>query len=142
MSYSKIERINEAVAYLKEKGIVKRQKDIATKMDMSTNTISQALNGNTKYLTTSFLKKFCLSFECFNDEWLVYGREGDMLKIEKSNNNTDKLNSDEVLFIIESLYKHIEQLRGFKMYLTWENNIRQDERNKVLQETSENNKLH
>ncbi len=60
---TKVEFLQNKVAYLKGIRKIKTQKDIAISMDMNVNTISQALKGNDKYLTDSFLQKFCKTFE-------------------------------------------------------------------------------
>lgn len=91
MIYDKVNRLNEAVAKLKGDMIISTQKDISIKMDMNVNTISQALKGNEKYLTDSFLKKFCLSFKTINEDWLLKGIDNNIesrepeLSYEKEN---------------------------------------------------------
>ncbi len=74
----KKERINEAVAYLKYKGIVKTQEDIATKMGASRTNVSSALSGNERVLTDNFIARFCATFKEISYTWLLLGA-GDML---------------------------------------------------------------
>lgn len=83
----KKKRINEAVKYLKYKGIVKTQEDIAIKMKASRPSISSALSGKESALTDNFIARFCATFTQISYTWLLLG-EGDMItNIEKSVND-------------------------------------------------------
>lgn len=74
------EVINSAYEYLRFKGIVHTQKDVAQKMGASVSNVSSALNGVESVLTERFLRRFNIAFgNLFNDEWLMTG-EGEMLK--------------------------------------------------------------
>lgn len=73
------ERINQAFTYLKNKGIVHTQKDIAITMKASTSNVSSALSGVETVLTDNFLNRFNKAFNnVFNEEWLITGN-GEML---------------------------------------------------------------
>lgn len=72
------ERINEAVKYLKYKGIVKTHEDIAVKMKAGRPSISSALAGKESVLTDNFIARFCATFKQISYTWLLLG-EGDML---------------------------------------------------------------
>ena len=72
------ERINEAVKYLKYKGIVKTHEDIAAKMKAGRPSISSALAGKESVLTDNFIARFCATFKQISYTWLLLG-EGDML---------------------------------------------------------------
>jgi hypothetical protein len=74
----KLERLRTAIAYLKGKRIIKSQQDIANAMDFNKASVSQAMQGNERYFTDSFLKKFCVSFNEINPTWLLTGK-GDMI---------------------------------------------------------------
>lgn len=74
------ERINKAYLYLKNKGIIHTQKDVAKTMGASASNVSSALSGVETVLTDKFMSRFNESFGgLFNDEWLLSG-EGEMLK--------------------------------------------------------------
>lgn len=76
----KVERFNMAFEYLKSRGILHSQKDVALVMKSSETNISRAFNGNPKYLTDNFLRRFCKIFGTFiNESWLI-DEEGLMLK--------------------------------------------------------------
>lgn len=75
---NKKERLNEAVNYLKYKGIVKKQEDIAKKMKASRTNVSCALSGNEKVLTDNFIARFCAAYTEISYTWLLLGA-GDML---------------------------------------------------------------
>lgn len=81
------ERINKAVAFLKGNQIIKFQNDIVRAMDADKNTVSQALKGNEKYLTESFIKRFSDVFPCVDCEWILSGK-GEMLKPDTSVSNS------------------------------------------------------
>ena len=89
---TKKERINEAFLYLKNKGIVHTQKDVAKAMGASASNVSSALSGVESVLTDKFMSRFNEAFgDMFNEEWLLSG-EGEMLKgtdasIQKSINS-------------------------------------------------------
>jgi|GEM_PF-4645979 len=82
-----------AFNYLKGTGKVHTQQDIADKMEINKSSLSKATNGDDKYLTDSFLKRFNYSFgNMFNERWLISG-EGEMLnqvsqQIVNGDNNT------------------------------------------------------
>lgn len=76
----KVERFNMAYEYLRSRGILHSQKDVAAIMKSSETNISRAFNGNPKYLTDNFLRRFCKIFGSFiNESWLV-DEDGLMLK--------------------------------------------------------------
>ncbi len=75
---NKHNRLNECLTYLKRIRSIKIQKDIVDKMEMNKSTVSQALKGNERYLTDSFLEKFANTFN-LNPQYLIEG-EGEMLK--------------------------------------------------------------
>jgi transcriptional regulator with XRE-family HTH domain len=74
----KKERLNEAVNYLKYKGVVKTQDDIAAKMGASRSNISSALSGKESVLTDNFIARFCAKFNEISYTWLLLGT-GEML---------------------------------------------------------------
>ena len=87
-------RINEAVKYLKYKGIVKTQEDIAAKMKAGRPSVSSALAGKDGFLTDSFIARFCATFKQISYTWLLLG-EGDMLS------NREKTINDRIRDILK-----------------------------------------
>ena len=87
--------LKEAYNYLVYTGLVKNQKRLADIMGSYPACVSNAINGNPKYLTPRFIKRFNSAFNgLFNERWLLYG-EGEMLAkpqgstiINSNNNNT------------------------------------------------------
>lgn len=70
----KISRLRTAFEYLRFKGIIHTQADVAARMNAAEVTISRAFNGNEKYLTVKFLRRFNNAFNnIFNFEWLING---------------------------------------------------------------------
>lgn len=73
------ERLKEAFEYLRGKGEVHTQADIADKMKASRPNVSSAFSGDAKCLTDKFLIRFNKAFgRIFSDDWLLHG-EGEML---------------------------------------------------------------
>ena len=66
------ERLNEAFEYLRFKGIIKTQTEVAAQMGASRPNVSSALKGDTKVLTDSFIQRFARTFG-LSEEWLLYG---------------------------------------------------------------------
>lgn len=73
------ERLHKAISYLKGEELISVNQDIIKRMGINKSSFSLAFNGNEKYLTESFLRKFNAAFdELFRIDWLL-GGEGDML---------------------------------------------------------------
>lgn len=75
---SKADRLKKAYNYLKYKGVISTQTDVAKAMNSTQPNISSALKGDEKVLTDSFLTRFSNSFEDISSSWLIKG-EGNML---------------------------------------------------------------
>ena len=74
------DRFNKAYEYLKNRGMVHTQKELAAKLQATAPHVSLAMKGESKYLTDNFLRRFNEAFgELFNYQWLILG-EGNMLK--------------------------------------------------------------
>lgn len=85
--------IRLAFQYLRSKGIVHTQQDVADMMGVKKENISRAFNGKDKYYTPSFLARFNAVFgDIFNINWLQTG-EGVMLS--STNNDGEKKVSKE-----------------------------------------------
>lgn len=78
MNSTRAERLNEAFNYLRFKGLVKTQKDLAEAIGATAPNVSSALKGDDKFLTDSFISRFSDAFEEVSSHWLLTG-EGDML---------------------------------------------------------------
>ena len=73
----KVERFRRAYEYLRNRGLVHTQKDLAEIMQATPPHVSLAFKGDIKYLTDSFLLRFNEAFgRIFNHQWLILG-EGD-----------------------------------------------------------------
>lgn len=75
----RVKRMNEAFNYLRNKGLIRTQKDLANLMHAAESNISKALKGDEAILTDRFLRRLSAAFGgVFNLEWLLTG-EGEML---------------------------------------------------------------
>lgn len=120
---SKLDRFKKSVEYLKNKGIIRSQSDIARKMEVYPQPISKAYNGDERYLTDSFLNRYCSAFgDIFNIEWLLTGN-GEMLSPDpkpqsvvnsqntvQNNSSLSFGNTDIEKELIEQLKRKDEQL--------------------------------
>ena len=75
----RVKRMNEAFNYLRNKGLIRTQKDLANLMHAAESNISKALKGDEAILTDRFFRRLSAAFGgVFNQEWLLTG-EGEML---------------------------------------------------------------
>lgn len=87
----KNERLKIAYQFLKGKGIVHTQKDLAEKMGATPPNVSSAFNGVESVLTDKFLYRFNKAFDnIFNIDWLLLG-VGDMLTPDTDKSIKDRL---------------------------------------------------
>lgn len=86
MNSTRAERLNEAFNYLRFKGLVKTQKDLAEAIGSTAPNVSSALKGNERFLTDSFIVRFSDAFGEVSSHWLLTG-EGEMLKDESISQN-------------------------------------------------------
>ena len=94
------ERLKEAYRYLRDRGVVHTQQDIASRMRKPKTNVSSAFNGNEKYLTDKFLMDFNKAFKgIFNEDWLISG-DGLMIipngNVNQMGNNNSANNSDTI----------------------------------------------
>lgn len=83
---SKQERFKMAFDYLKSKGLIHKQKDVAERMGSTEPNVSAALKGAEKVLTEKFLSRFNKAFDnIFNIDWLLK-EEGEMMRNNYTNN--------------------------------------------------------
>lgn len=77
----RVKRMNEAFNYLRNKGLIRTQKDLANLMHAAESNISKALKGDEAILTDRFLRRLSAAFGgVFNQEWLLTGK-GEMLNV-------------------------------------------------------------
>lgn len=70
-----LRRLNKAIDYLKDSGIIHKQQDIADATGMSKGRISDALKGKPLILTPTFLSRFATAYRDYiNRDWLIEGR--------------------------------------------------------------------
>lgn len=107
-------RLLKAYEYLRSRGIVHTQNDVATRMGSNRVNISNAFRGQPKYLTERFLKRFNKAFgEIFNNTWLIDG-EGAMLKVGVERAMETSAAAIELVDKPEELY--LETKNGMKYY--------------------------
>lgn len=78
------DRLKKAFNYVRAKGMVSTQKELASMLKATQASISKALNGDSQYLTPSLMERFNSTFgSIFNENWLLDG-SGEMLKTTKA----------------------------------------------------------
>lgn len=78
-----LDRLLQAIEYLKGKGKIHKQQDIAETLSMNKVNVSRAIKGTPRYFTEGFLKRFGQAYKDYIfEEWLLTGK-GDMAKPEK-----------------------------------------------------------
>lgn len=83
---SKEERLKEAFYYLRDRGIVHTQKDLADAMKTTPQNMSKAMHGVPSVLTDSFCKRIQKHFKMISADWLITGK-GEMIVDTNSNNS-------------------------------------------------------
>lgn len=80
----KLERLSKSVDYLKNKGRIHKQQDIADALGIGKANLSRALKGDARYFTDGFLTRFADAFaDLISKDWLLTGR-GHMQAIGKN----------------------------------------------------------
>lgn len=75
-----LQRLTEAVEYLRNNGKAKTQTVIAKDLDRHRTNVAKAMRGNPDYLTDDFLRDFAHAYSDYiNENWLLTG-EGQMIK--------------------------------------------------------------
>lgn len=74
-------RLLQAIDYLKDNGKARNHEEISILTGVSRPNVTSAINGNVRYLTEGFLKRFANAYsEFLNENWLLTG-DGIMAKI-------------------------------------------------------------
>lgn len=69
-----LERLTQAVEYLKNKGKARKHEEISEKIGIARTSVTAALKGDKRRLTETFLRKFAKAYaELISGEWLVNG---------------------------------------------------------------------
>ena len=67
-------RLRNSIEYLKSRGRIHIDKDIVEGLGMNKGNVSRALNGNPRYFTEGFLRRFGAAYSDYiNTEWLISG---------------------------------------------------------------------
>ena len=70
-----LRRLKESIAYLKSKGQIHKQQDIADTLEMAKGHLSDAVRGG-RYFTEGFLRRFAKAYsEYINEDYLINGVE-------------------------------------------------------------------
>lgn len=107
------ERLKIAFNYLKNKGKVKYQRDIASKMQVNEVTVSRAFSGVDRYCNKQFLLNFNGSFDnVFSLKWLM-GEDVPMLSTayDEQTQSDPSTPVESLINLAASLIQETEQLR-------------------------------
>lgn len=122
-----VDRVDNAIVFLKSKGVVHTQKDVAEAIGTDKSSLSRALNGDEKYLTERFITRFNRAFgNIFNIDYLL-GKAENMFCHPMTDDelngifNADKGKGDSRDEVIELLKKTIadkdEEIRFLRSLL-------------------------
>lgn len=104
------ERFKRAYEYLRFRGMVHTQKDLAEKIQATPPHVSSAFKGDARFLTDKFLQRFNNSFgKIFNLQWLLLG-EGNMLKEEEDETEFEQSETSRFLSLLEKKDEQIDRL--------------------------------
>lgn len=113
------DRLSAVYDYLRYVKIVSSQKDFAAKIGINKASMSSAMNGEDKYLTTGLFGRIHNCFPQFNKAWLLTG-EGSMLRdggyVVQNNRDGDNIHGNNVnvdkseAALLELLKKKDEQI--------------------------------
>ena len=79
-----LDRLHNAIKFLRDKGQIHKQQDIADRLNMGKSRISEALKGKEGKFTDGFIRKFAAAYSDYiNEEWLLTG-EGEMQVPDRS----------------------------------------------------------
>ena len=79
-----LNRLHRAIDYIKTKGQIHKQQDIAERLGMGKSRISEALKGKEGKFTEGFLRSFAAAYSDYiNEQWLLTG-EGAMQVPDRS----------------------------------------------------------
>jgi len=121
---TKLDRLKKAISYLKGNDTIFNQKDIVEKMSVNKSSVSSALKGNEKYLTDSFLMKFCNTFNLINYNWLITGKGSMLVETLSSENDFPVLSKDGVSFSIKEVALFVvENIKHFMKVVIFSNLI-------------------
>lgn len=77
-------RLLEALNYLKDNGRARNHEEISNLSGVSRPNVTSAINGNFRYVTEGFLKRFAIAYSDYlNENWLLTG-EGLMTKSDRN----------------------------------------------------------
>lgn len=106
----KKERLKTAYDYLRFRGVIKNQGDVAEAMGTTRPNVSSALKGVPSVMTDSFVSRFCDCYDSYvNRRWILFG-EGSMEKEpEKKPTSTDEQIAN-IIMLYANIIKDVEQL--------------------------------
>ncbi len=107
-----LDRLHQAIDYLKDKGKIHKQQDIADKLGIGKSYVSEAIKGKPRQFTKGFLARFASAYsEYINEEWLLTG-EGVMAK-----NMTFSIPAETGSSYLKLVHQIIESKSAFKPHI-------------------------
>lgn len=104
------DRLQKAYNYLRNKGVIHTQEEVANRMQSTASNMSKAMKGAENVLTDNFLRRFNDAFgNIFSLQWLILG-EGEMLLDGNEEENDVEFGQSETSRFLSMLEKKDEQI--------------------------------
>lgn len=111
---TKQQRLNAAYDYLKFKGIVKKQTDVAEALESTQQNVSAALNGNEKALTDAFLMRFLAAYpDTFSTRWLMTGNGSMLINAQNTFPESLQTLTAQLLTLAATIHARVNNIDNF-----------------------------
>lgn len=105
------ERFQKAYNYLRSKGIIHTQEEVANRMQSTASNVSKAMKGVENVLTDSFLRRFNDAFgNVFSLQWLILGEGEMMIDGNEEEKEPEQSETSRFLSLLEKKDEQIDRL--------------------------------
>lgn len=105
------ERFQKAYNYLRSRGIIHTQEEVANRMQSTASNVSKAMKGVENVLTDNFLRRFNDAFgNVFSLQWLILGEGEMMIDGNEEENEPEQSETSRFLSLLEKKDEQIDRL--------------------------------